>query len=324
MSSRLERVLALDALIRAGRFPNARTLVERFEISERTAYETLEFLRDRLNAPVVHDPQHGGWYYTEPNYALPAFITTEGELLSFLLSVSIAGAYLGHSFEELLNKAILNLAQSLPNQVKLDLNELAAQYSFISGATAVVNPRLLNDLTNAIRDYQPVLVTYYTASRNSWSERTLHPYTLRNVRGDWHLVAHDSLRNEVRVFALNRIEQWHVQQHERFERPDDFSLDDYMGSAFLNERGGSPEQIVIQFDEYQARYIRERRWHATQEPLEALPDGGVILRFTSGALEEIQRWVLGFGSHATVLAPPTLRTAVADESTKMAEMYQIE
>lgn len=323
MSSKLERLIALDALIRAGRYPNPHMMIERFEISERTAYDDLEFLRDRLNAPVEFDVERGGWYYTEPNYALPAFITTEGELLSFLLSTELAGQYLGQSYEALLSKALSHLAQSLPNKVQLNLGELAAQYSFTAGATAAVNPRLLNELTIAIRDSRPVRATYYTASRDSRSERTLHPYGLRNVRGDWHLVAQDSLRNEVRIFALNRIEQWRVQQHERFQRPDDFSLDEYMGSAFLNERGGSPEQIAIQFDEYQARYIRERRWHATQEPLEVLSDGGVILRFTSGALDEIQRWVLGFGRHATVISPPALRAAVAHESMKMAEMYQI-
>ncbi len=323
MSSRLERVLALDALIRACRYPNARTLIERFEISERTAYETLEFLRDRLNAPVEHDNQRGGWYYTEPNYALPAFITTEGELLSFLLSVEVAAQYLGHSYEDLLNKAIPNLAQSLPNQVKLDLNELARHYSFVTGAMTRVSPRLLNELPLAIRDQHPVQVTYYTASRDMRSERVLHPYALRNVRGDWHLVAFDSLRNDVRIFALNRIERWSILHTQHFSHIEGFSLEEYMSSAFLSERGGPPEQIVIQFDAYQARYIRERPWHTTQEPLEELPDGGAILRFTSGALEEIQRWVMGFGSHATILAPPALRAAVAQEAIKMAKSYQM-
>ncbi len=324
MSSRLERVLALDALIRAGRFPNARTIVEQFEVSERTAYETLEFLRDRLNAPVEHDSARGGWYYTEPSYALPAFITTEGELLSFLLSVEVASKYLGHSYEELLSRAIGNLSQSLPNNVQLDLNELATHYSFVAGATARVNPRLLNEIPTAIRDQRPVQVSYYTASRDERSERTLHPYALRNVRGDWHLVAFDSLRDAVRIFALNRIEGWRVLDDQRFSHIDGFSLEEYMSSAFLSERGGEPQEIVIEFDAYQARYIRERPWHATQAPLEELPGGGVILRFTSGALEEIQRWVLGFGSHATVIAPPTLRIAVADESIKMAKKYQAE
>ncbi|PLS78134.1 MAG: WYL domain-containing protein, partial [Chloroflexi bacterium] len=225
-------------------------------------------------------------------------------------------------YEDLLNKAIRNLAQSLPDQVMLYLNDLAMHYSFVTGATTRANPRLLNEISEAIRDQRPVEVTYYTASRDARGERVLHPYALRNVRGDWHLIAFDSFRNEVRIFALNRIERWHILHTQKFSHIEGFSLESYMSSAFLSERGGTPERIEIHFDAYQARYIRERQWHETQEPLEELLDGGVILRFTSGALEEIQRWVLGFGSHATVLAPPALRAAVANESIKMAKKYE--
>jgi len=322
MSSKLERLIAIDALIRAGRYPNARTIAERFEVSERTAYEDQEFLKLRMNAPIEYDSEHGGWYYSKPNCALPAFMATEGELLALLLSTELAGQYLGSSYEAVLGKAISSLAHVLPDQIQVDLNELAAHYSFVSGATTASNPRLLQELTVAIRDQRPVRVTYYTASSDTWSERLLHLYGLRNVRGDWHAVAFDNLRNEVRVFALARIKEWQVLHHEQFVRPTDFSLDDYMGFAFLSERGGAPELIEIRFDAYQARYIRERQWHATQEPLEELPDGGAILRFRSGALEEIQRWVMGFGRHAVVLAPAALRAAVADEARAMVEVYR--
>ncbi len=97
MSTKLERLLAIDALIRAGQYPNAHTVAERFEVTERTVYDDHIFLRDQLNAPVATDPQRGGWYYTSENWALPAFITTEGELLAFILSTELAGSYLGSS-----------------------------------------------------------------------------------------------------------------------------------------------------------------------------------------------------------------------------------
>ena len=42
--------------------------------------------------------------------------------------------------------------------------------------------------------------------------------------------------------------------------------------------------------------------HETQEPLEELPDGGVILRFRAGGLGEVKRWVMQWGAHAKVLA----------------------
>lgn len=321
MSTKLERLIAIDSQIRAGRYPNARTISARFEVSERTIYDDLTFLRERLNAPVEYDPARGGWHYTEANWVLPAFITTEGELLAFLLSTQLAGSYLGSEYETVLRKAIAELAQSLPDEVQLNLGELAALYSFVAGATTATNPRLLSDLATALRERWPVEVVYYTASRDTRSKRVLHPFALRNVQGDWNLVAHDSLRGTVRVFALPRIEQWQLVRGQHFAWPEDFSLEDYMESAFLSERGDTSEQITIRFDAYQARYIRERQWHATQEPLEELPDGGVILRFRSGALDEIKRWVLKYGPHAEALGPPALRAAIATDLAATMKKY---
>ena len=39
MSTKLERLITIDAWIRAGRCPNARSVMECFEVSERTAYD---------------------------------------------------------------------------------------------------------------------------------------------------------------------------------------------------------------------------------------------------------------------------------------------
>ena len=55
MSLRLERMIAMDAAIRAGAYPSVRTFIDRFEVSERTVRLDLAFMRERLNAPLDHD-----------------------------------------------------------------------------------------------------------------------------------------------------------------------------------------------------------------------------------------------------------------------------
>lgn len=87
------------------------------------------------------------------------------------------------------------------------------------------------------------------------------------VRGDWHLIAYDNLRTTIRIVSLVQIEQWRIRFGERFVYPSAFSLDTSREGAFLSERDNTPETIVLQYDEYQARAIRERIQHPTQEPL---------------------------------------------------------
>ena len=105
-----------------------------------------------------------------------------------------------------------------------------------------------------------------------------------------------------------------------FQVAPDFSLNTYLETGFLAERATEPENIVIKFDEYQARWIRERRWHTSQQ-IEELPSGELILRLRVGGLGEVKRWIMGYGSHAEVLEPESLRREIKEEVKKMQKIY---
>ena len=81
-------------------------------------------------------------------------------------------------------------------------------------------------------------------------------------------------------------------------------------SSYFSCRQGTRE---IEFDAYQARWIRERKkWHPSEER-EELPDGGLLLRMKLGGLDAVQRFVLQYGAHARVLRPARLRRMVEQE-----------
>jgi predicted DNA-binding transcriptional regulator YafY len=305
MSVRLERMIALDAAIRSGVLPDVRTLMDRFEVSERTVRADLAFLRERLNAPLHYDRGRGGYHYTDPTWTLPTMLMSEGELIAFFLSVELARRYLGSSFETPLRKTIERLAGSLPSELQVDLGELAHHYIFQAGATAGAEPALLAALFECVRERRPIEMLYLTGSTGERKRRVIEPYQLLNVRGDWQVMAFDHLRQNMRQFAVSRIEEWTVLKGERFVRDPGFSVEDYLSTGFLAERGDTAEEIVIWFDDYQARYMRGRQFHPTQQ-VEEHADGSLTLRFQSGAMAEIRRWVMSFGRHAIIKAPASL------------------
>jgi len=51
----LERILAIDLAIRGGKWPNSRTLARRLDVASRTIQRDIEFMRDRLHAPIEFD-----------------------------------------------------------------------------------------------------------------------------------------------------------------------------------------------------------------------------------------------------------------------------
>lgn len=50
----IHRIQWFDARVRTGRYPSARSLAERFEISHRQAQRDIEYIRDSLGAPLEY------------------------------------------------------------------------------------------------------------------------------------------------------------------------------------------------------------------------------------------------------------------------------
>jgi predicted DNA-binding transcriptional regulator YafY len=52
-----ERFIWFHNRVISDKYPNARSISEKFEISPRTAQRDIEFIRDRLGAPLDYEPQ---------------------------------------------------------------------------------------------------------------------------------------------------------------------------------------------------------------------------------------------------------------------------
>jgi predicted DNA-binding transcriptional regulator YafY len=146
------------------------------------------------------------------------------------------------------------------------------------------------------------------------------PYHLFNREGDWYLVGFDQLREEIRTFHLDRIQTLEVLPT-CFKIPADFNVEDWIRTGFNAVQGRTVSNVVILFDAYQARWIRERQIHPTQM-IEERPDGSLLLAFQTSGVEAVIRWVMQYGHHAQLLEPKELRQAVTDEIKKTMEKYE--
>ncbi|MEM9507289.1 MAG: WYL domain-containing protein, partial [Cyanobacteria bacterium P01_E01_bin.35] len=79
-------------------------------------------------------------------------------------------------------------------------------------------------------------------------------------------------------------------------------------------------EIEIWLDDVTAPFIRERRWHKSQELVEK-DDGSLILKLKVSSLNDIKRWVLGYGKGAIVKNPPELVQMMRDEIKAMNGNY---
>lgn len=317
----LERIAALDRAVRAGEYPNARTIGERLEVCRRTVLRDVEFLRDRLGAPIAFDQVRNGYYYTDPGFRLPAVAMTEGELLALVLAERAFQQYRGTPYGPDLARAIGKIARSLDDVVTVDLGELADGCSFRTTVSESIAPEVFRELASAVKHRRRLVVRYWTPSRDEETTREVDPYHLACIDGRWYLVAYCHVRDEVRMFVPSRIRSLES-TGATFAPPEDFRLDEYLSGSFGVFRGndGESHRVRLRFTGGPARYVGDRQWHPSQTA-ETTDDGTLILSFSLTALRDVERWVLSWGGDCEVLEPHELRDAVRASATLAAARY---
>jgi predicted DNA-binding transcriptional regulator YafY len=304
----LQRMLQLHQAIQSGRFPTATQLARELEVSRKTVYRDLEFMRDRLGLPLEFDPHRGGFHYTEEVSAFPTLQITEGELLALVVAEKALQQYRGSSFEKPLMSALKKMAQALPESISLNLSEAQESISFRTRAEPILGLDVLDTLAKATAARQQLRLRYRKPGQSQTESRLLDPYHLANINGEWFLFAYDHLRKDIRTFVPARIKGIEFTGR-TFTRPQKFSLEQRLRDSFGVYSGQGQFDVVIHFKEQVADFIREKKWHDSQQ-LSNLPNGGVELRLNLSGLTEVERWVLSWGGNARVVRPPELAQAV--------------
>ena len=300
--------MRIHQALQAGAFPNASTLAREIEVASKTIHRDIEFMRDRLGLPVEFDSGRNGYHYTEEVAAFPTMQITEGELFALIIAEKALQQYRGTSFEKPLLSAIRKMEQALPDTISLDLADLGQTISFRTRAEPVLNLEIFDALAKAVSHREQLELAYRKPGQGRSEQRLVDPYHLANINGEWFLFAYDHARNDIRTFVPARIQSAKL-TGKTFERPRKFSLEQRLRDSFGVHSGEGDYEVVIHFHVRVADYIREKKWHESQQ-LRELKGGGVELRMRLSSLVEIERWILGWGGDAKVVKPRELIEAV--------------
>lgn len=311
----LDRMMHIHRALANGSYPNATTLAVELEVTPKTIQRDLAFMRDRLELPIRWESRRNGYRYSEEVRSFPTLQITEGELFALLVAEKALQQYHGTPFEKPLLSAFRKMAASLPDTVSLNLAEWEQTISFRHSAEPILNLDIFDRLARATARRQQLELTYRKPGRERGEPRVVDPYHLANINGEWFLFGYCHLRRDLRTFVPARIEA--IQPTGRtFVRPKKFSLEKRLRDSFGVVTGQGEFDVILRFDEFVADYIREKRWHPSQQLIE-LPEGGVELRLKLSSLTEVQRWVLSWGGHAVVAQPIELVESVRQAARKL-------
>jgi len=304
----LERMLRIHQAVSSGQFPNASTLASEIEVASKTIHRDIEFMRDRLNLPIEFDSTRNGYHYTEEVSAFPTMQITEGELFALVVAEKALQQYRGTSFEKPLLSAIKKMEQALPDTISVNLADIEQTISFRTRAEPILDLKIFDVLAKAVSERKQLELAYRKPGQPKGEARVVDPYHLANINGEWFLFAYDHARKDIRTFVPARIQSVHP-TGKIFERPRKFSLEERLRDSFGVHSGEGEYEVVIRFSPRAADYIREKKWHESQQ-LRELKGGGVELRLKLSSLLEVERWILGWGGDAVVIKPLELAKAV--------------
>lgn len=288
-------------------------LAAHYEVSERQITSDLTLMRHGLHWQVRTG--HTGYYF-DPLPAVPGVQFTLPEALALLLAVRASMALPGIGSVEL-TAAIARLASLVPSQLQ----------PLVALPELLPSPReqTLRTLQLALGQRQRVHLTYETASRGGEvTERDFDPYAIFPYGRSWHVIGHCHLRNAIRDFKADRI----VAVAPRaipYAIPADFNVADFLngGWGLMRDTGEPAQEVVLRFSALAGRWVREERWHTTQEITDEA-DGQVLFRVHVPITPELRRWIFHYGTEVEVLTPSSLRQWMRDEAESVAARYREE
>jgi predicted DNA-binding transcriptional regulator YafY len=176
---------------------------------------------------------------------------------------------------------------------------------------------LIPEIIDALRENRKVKFTYQKFVDNSFTERVLDPYGIKEYNNRWYLVGLDSDK-KIKVFGLDRIGSFRITS-ERFTFPKEFNLTEYFRYCYGVTRpdtSKAPEIIVLEFSEFTGKYIKTCPLHPSQKVLEETEK---LLRISLELYitNELIGVLRSYGSDVRIVGPVSLRRkilAISDEN----------
>ncbi|GAA5060118.1 YafY family protein [Thermocatellispora tengchongensis] len=205
--NRTDRLYALVEELRAisPRWRSARDLAARFGVSPRTIERDISALQ-QAGVPIYPQPGRRGGYALDKEMSLPPLNFTPAEAVAIAVALGGAG---GPPFARHARSALRKLVAAMPAPDGERARELAERVRLIErgdeAATAAVSAEVARVIEDALL-HRWVLRIGYRDRKGQVTEREIEPGVfLGGVGGIWYLVGWCRLRDDVRVFRLDRI-----------------------------------------------------------------------------------------------------------------------
>ena len=323
---RTERFYKIEMLIRSRGSVPFTVLMDELSVSRATLKRDLEYLRERLDAPIVYDRFANG-YSMRPDardarqvkHELPGVWFSEREIHALLTMHQLIqgldeGGVLARHLQPLLDKLHGMLGAS-----GAEAEQLMKRVKIMSAARRPVIGRHFELIGSAITQRRRVQMLYYVRSRREETQRSISPQRLVYWRNTWYLDAWCHTSDALRRFALDAIRSAALQD----QRAKDVAvktIEAALDAGYGVFSGAKLQWAKLHFSPEAAQWVQHEQWHPKQQST-LHDDGSLTLRVPYSDATELAMDILRHGEQARVLAPAALVKRVAAQVRAAAAVY---
>ena len=196
----------------------------------------------------------------------------------------------------------LNIKERLSKHLLFEIrNSLGTQY--------------LYSILKAIEGKNKIQFNHQKFSEEISSVRVIEPYVLKEFKHRWYVVGLDTIKEEIRIFGMDRITNLKVLTTKY--KSTKFDASEFFKNSFgvITPNYGKPIDIKLSFTPYQASYFKTIPLHHSQKIL-STDSKKVIISLHLVPTYDFIMELLSFGSELMSVQPKKLRKQILDHHKK--------
>jgi len=321
--SDMERLHRIKYMIQSRGCVPIEDFMTSLEISRATFKRDLDYLRDRMNAPIVYDRSMGGYRFDKPNAGdkieLPGLWFSEKEATALVLmqhllaNLDTSGLLSPHI------APLMDIVDGILGQSEVSAKELRKRIK-VFGMSARKNIlENFEEVGVSLLKRQRLQLSYYSKGKNELTERAVSPQRLIFYRDNWYLDAYCHLRKGLRSFAMDGIRKAHVLEDKTTEVSEK-ELHENFAESYGIFSGKATQRAKLRFTPEKARWVSAETWHG-QQVSSFDKDGNYVLEFDYNQDPELVMEIMKHGNGVEVIGPASLKSKVIAELEKALKKY---
>jgi len=326
---RTERFYKIELLLRSRGCVSFAALQDELGVSPATLKRDLQYLRDRLSAPIVYDAFSNGYRFSAApagtastaRHELPGLWFSENEIHAMLTMHQLLA---GLDDDGVLARHLQPLMEKLKGMLGTDetaARELMRRVKVIGTARRRVPSKHFELLGSALLQRRRLKLRYFKRSDRSTSEREVSPQRLVNYRNTWYLDAWCHAGDGLRRFALDAIREAELLESKTKNvalRELEAELD--AGYGIYGGGGAKVKWATLVFSAEAAQWVANEEWHP-QQKARFLLDGRYELQVPYSDPTELAMDILRHGDSVIVTGDKTLAAMIGQRLRSAAARY---